>query len=85
MTATATKQYLFRLVVNGTRVRGAGLYLPSVPPVGDVLTQKRHRPGSRAGRLSRGRSSYILVLSTGRTSHRMALMGARALDLRRRS
>ena len=64
MTATATKQYLFRLVINGTRVRRAGLYLPAVPPVGDVLTQEDGTAlvVERVASLADG--SYILVLST---------------------
>jgi hypothetical protein len=55
---------LFRLVINGRRIRGAGLYLPSVPPVGDVITQE---DGTalvviQAAPLADG--SYVLVLST---------------------
>jgi hypothetical protein len=40
MTATATTRHLFRLVINGKPVRGAGLYFPAVPPVGDVITME---------------------------------------------
>jgi hypothetical protein len=64
MTATAPKQTLFRLVINGKRIRNAGLYLPSVPPVGDVITQE---DGTalvviQVAPLIDG--SYVLVLST---------------------
>ena len=64
MTATATKQHLFRLVINGTRVRGAGLYLNAVPPVGDVLTKEDGTAlvVERVAPLADG--SYVLVLST---------------------
>ena len=64
MTATATKQHLFRLVVNGTRVRGAGLYLPSVPPVGDVLTQEDGTALVVIQVVPLTDGSYVLVLST---------------------
>ena len=64
MTATATKQHLFRLVINGKTVRGAGLYLPSVPPVGDLITQEDGTAlvVDRVAPLTDG--SYVLVLST---------------------
>ena len=46
------------------QVRGAGLYLPSVPPVGDVLTKEDGTAlvVERVAPLTDG--SYILVLST---------------------
>ena len=64
MTATAPKQTLFRLVINGQRIRGAGLYLPSVPPVGDVITQDDGTAlvVDRVAPLTDG--SYVLVLTT---------------------
>ena len=64
MTATATKQHLFRLVIDGKPVQGAGLYLPSVPPVGDVITKEDGTAlvVDRVTPLIDG--SYILALST---------------------
>ena len=55
---------MFRLVINGERIRGAGLYLPSVPPIGDVITQEDGTAlvVDRVAPLTDG--SYVLVLST---------------------
>jgi hypothetical protein len=63
MTATASKQHLFRLVINGTPIRGAGLYLPSVPPVGDVITQEDGTALVVDQTVALTDGSYVLVLS----------------------
>jgi hypothetical protein len=64
MTDASTRQALFRLVINGKPVRGAGLYLPLVPPVGDVITKEDGTAlvVDRVAPLADG--SYVLVLST---------------------
>ena len=64
MASNEVAPILFRLVINGERVRGAGLYLPAVPPVGDVITKEDGTAlvVDRVALLNDG--SYVLVLST---------------------
>lgn len=64
MIPATPKQTLFRLVINGKRIRGAGLYLPSAPPVGDVLTQEDGTALVVDQTVALADGSYVLVLST---------------------